>query len=231
MLAATVKKIVAWADVCVINGVRIRAGDSWPMADDENQTTEAVLENAEAPAGTVPAEDSAAAMDESAVADGAMDQASSAAGDMSADTQEGVLLEDGVDGLPWYEGANNLVGMGDVQLNFTVVLGTVDMQLDQFLKLGRGAIVELRQNKNDLVALEVNGHHIGRGDITVVDEFVGVIVEEIGMVAAKAAQDDMSAAMDDDPMAAAMGDDPMAAAMDGGEDDMAAMMAAMDNGE
>jgi len=123
-------------------------------------------------------------------------------------------------------GFSKLKSIGDVNVEITAVLGVIKMPIEQFLKLGQGAIFMLNQHKDDQIEVRVNNHTVAYADVIVLNEYVGMELREfIG--------DEKQSSSDDDPMAAAMagGDDPMAAAMagmDGDDDPMAAAMAEMD---
>ncbi len=73
---------------------------------------------------------------------------------------------------------NSLDGFGDIKLQVSAVLGNTTMTIEQFLKLGRGAIVELNENKNSKVKICVNGQYLAAGDITIVGDNIGVSISE-----------------------------------------------------
>ncbi len=107
------------------------------------------------------------------------------------------------------------------------------MSLEQFLKLGQGAIFMLNSHKNDMLEMRVNDHPVAKGEVSVQDAQVFIKIVQVKDPKGRFV-DPMMLSMGDDPMAAAMGgmdDDPMAAAMEGMDDDpMAAAMAEMDGG-
>ena len=67
-------------------------------------------------------------------------------------------------------------GLGDIMVEVTAVLGTTNLPIEQFLKLGRGAIVELQQQKNAPMTVLVNGFPFAQGEIRVLGEKVGFAV-------------------------------------------------------
>lgn len=73
----------------------------------------------------------------------------------------------------------NLRSFGDVKVEISAMLGSTTMPVEQFLKLGRGAIVELDQHQDSLIDVCVNSHLVARGEVTVIDENVGVTIKEI----------------------------------------------------
>ena len=48
-------------------------------------------------------------------------------------------------------------------VDISVTLGTADLRVQQLLKLGRGAVVELDRNVNDYVDIYANNILIGHG--------------------------------------------------------------------
>ncbi len=68
---------------------------------------------------------------------------------------------------------------GDVELTLDAILGTVSMPLEQFLKLGRGAIIELEQTRYDDLILQVNGTTVATGEINVLEETIGVQIKDV----------------------------------------------------
>jgi len=117
----------------------------------------------------------------------------------------------------------NLRGYGDVKLDIAAVLGNISIPVEQFVKLGRGVIIELDKGKNEFIDLYANGKPFAQGEVTVMEQNVGIIVKNIigsDIGAPKNGGDEEG------------GDDDMAAAMEGGDDDpMAAAMAEGEGGE
>ena len=63
-----------------------------------------------------------------------------------------------------------LDAVSDIPVNVSVVLGKTSMQVNQLLKLGRGAVVKLDTKVGDPVDVVVNGRVIARGEIVVLDK-------------------------------------------------------------
>ncbi len=66
------------------------------------------------------------------------------------------------------------------------VLGKVSMPMYQLLKMGRGAVITLDQSPNDPIEIRANNHLIARGDIVIVNDRLGVCIND--NVAADAAR-------------------------------------------
>lgn len=68
----------------------------------------------------------------------------------------------------------------DIKVNLSVTLGTTVLRVQQLLKLGRGAVVELDRGINDYVDIYANDILIGRGEVVVTDnETIGISVTEL----------------------------------------------------
>jgi flagellar motor switch protein FliN/FliY len=53
------------------------------------------------------------------------------------------------------------------------------MQVNQLLKLGRGAVVELDRKVGEPIDIYVNNRLVARGEVVIVDERLGVTMTEI----------------------------------------------------
>ena len=58
-------------------------------------------------------------------------------------------------------------------------IGSSRMLLREVLQLGKGAVVELDRGASDPVDIMVNGRLIARGDLTTVDDRLGVRIVEM----------------------------------------------------
>lgn len=67
----------------------------------------------------------------------------------------------------------------DVPVEVTVVLGETNITVEQLLKLGKGAIVELQRKIGEPVELYVHDRCIAKGEIVVVDDKIGITMTEI----------------------------------------------------
>lgn len=66
-----------------------------------------------------------------------------------------------------------------VSVELTAVLGTSTMQISQVLKLGRGAVVELERRIGEDIELRANNELIARGEVTVIEDQLGITVTDI----------------------------------------------------
>ena len=75
--------------------------------------------------------------------------------------------------------AQELEAVYDIPVQVQVVLGRATMQVNQLLKLGRGAVVELDRKVGEAIDIYVNNRLVARGEVVVVDERLGVTMTEI----------------------------------------------------
>ncbi len=75
--------------------------------------------------------------------------------------------------------ATELEAIYDIPVKISAVLGTTDMQVNQLLKLGRGAVVELDRRVGEAIDIYVNNRLVARGEVVVVEERLGVTMTEI----------------------------------------------------
>lgn len=67
----------------------------------------------------------------------------------------------------------------DIPVQVTVVLGRTSMLVNQLLKLGRGAVIELDKKVGEPIDIFVNNRLVARGEVVVVEERIGVTMTEI----------------------------------------------------
>jgi flagellar motor switch protein FliN len=89
-----------------------------------------------------------------------------------ADEINNIFGEDAADNI-------TLEAVSDIPVNISVVLGRTNMQVQQLLKLGRGAVVELDRKVGEPVDILVNGRMVARGEVVVVEDKIGVTMTEI----------------------------------------------------
>lgn len=79
------------------------------------------------------------------------------------------------------EAADNITleAVSDIPVSISVVLGKTSMQVQQLLKLGRGAVVELDRKVGEPVDILVNNRMVARGEVVVVEDKIGVTMTEI----------------------------------------------------
>ena len=67
----------------------------------------------------------------------------------------------------------------DIMVEISVTLGTTDLRVNQLLKLGRGAVVELDRDINDNVDIYANDVLIGHGEVVITEnETIGISVTD-----------------------------------------------------
>jgi flagellar motor switch protein FliN len=68
----------------------------------------------------------------------------------------------------------------DISVTVSAVLGKATMQVNQLLKLGRGAVVELDRKLGEAIDIYVNNRLIARGEVVMVDDVkLGITMTEI----------------------------------------------------
>src|SRR5271165_6406911 len=67
----------------------------------------------------------------------------------------------------------------DISVTVSAVLGKATMQVNQLLKLGRGAVVELDRKLGEAIDIYVNNRLVARGEVVVVEDRLGVTMTEI----------------------------------------------------
>ena len=77
------------------------------------------------------------------------------------------------------ESPQDLEVVYDVPVQVSAVLGKATMQVNQLLRLGRGAVVELDRKVGEAIDIYVNNRLVARGEVVVVEERLGVTMTEI----------------------------------------------------
>ena len=75
--------------------------------------------------------------------------------------------------------ARDLEAVYDIPVQVSAVLGKSSMQVNQLLKLGRGAVVELDRKVGEAIDIYVNDRLVARGEVVVVEDRLGVTMTEI----------------------------------------------------
>jgi flagellar motor switch protein FliN/FliY len=76
-------------------------------------------------------------------------------------------------------GAQDLEAVYDIPVRVSAVLGKSSMQVNELLKLGRGAVVELDRKVGEAIDIYVNDRLVARGEVVVVDDRLGITMTEI----------------------------------------------------
>ncbi|MBO5443547.1 MAG: FliM/FliN family flagellar motor switch protein [Alphaproteobacteria bacterium] len=73
----------------------------------------------------------------------------------------------------------NKISDEEISIDISVTLGTADLRVQQLLKLGRGAVVELDRDVNDYVDIYANDVLIGHGEVVITEnESIGVSITD-----------------------------------------------------
>ncbi|MBF0562805.1 MAG: flagellar motor switch protein FliN [Alphaproteobacteria bacterium] len=75
--------------------------------------------------------------------------------------------------------AADLEAVYDIPVQVSAVLGKSTMQVNQLLKLGRGAVVELDRKVGEAIDIYVNNRLVARGEVVVVEDRLGITMTEI----------------------------------------------------
>lgn len=96
-----------------------------------------------------------------------------------SDTDDFNLQAIDSDDLPPTGAAKELEAIYDIPVQISAVLGKATMQVNQLLKLGRGAVVELDRKVGEAIDIYVNNRLVARGEVVVVEDRLGVTMTEI----------------------------------------------------
>jgi flagellar motor switch protein FliN/FliY len=67
----------------------------------------------------------------------------------------------------------------DIPVSLSVELGRTQMKVREIMSLTVGTVIALDKMVNEQVDLYVNGKLIGRGDVVVVDDALGIKITEV----------------------------------------------------
>lgn len=87
------------------------------------------------------------------------------------------------------DGSQDIGLLADVALNVTIELGRTKMYVEDVLRLNSNSIVELDKAAGDPVDIYVNGCHVARGEVLVLNENFCVRVSEIISTPARSEKD------------------------------------------
>ena len=71
--------------------------------------------------------------------------------------------------------------LNGVKVEISVVLGKAALPMQQLLRMGRGAVIELDAKQTDQVWILANNKPIARGEIVVQGEKIGVSITDVLM--------------------------------------------------
>lgn len=67
----------------------------------------------------------------------------------------------------------------DIPVEISVVLGRTTMPINQLLKLGRGAVIELERKVGEAIDIYVNQRLVAKGEVVIVEDRIGITLTEI----------------------------------------------------
>ena len=73
----------------------------------------------------------------------------------------------------------DLEAVYDIPVQVSAVLGKSTMQVNELLKLGKGAVIELDRKVGEAIDIYVNNRLVARGEVVVVEERLGITMTEI----------------------------------------------------
>lgn len=95
-------------------------------------------------------------------------------------TTEAVVEEEEVEEIPDKpRSASDLEAVYDIPVQVSAVLGKSSMQVNNLLRLGRGAVVELDRKVGEAIDIYVNNRLVARGEVVVVENRLGITMTEI----------------------------------------------------
>ncbi len=74
---------------------------------------------------------------------------------------------------------NNVDLVMDITVGLSVELGRAQMKVRDIVALASGTVVQLNKKVDENVDLYVNGKLIGRGEVVMVDESLGIKITEV----------------------------------------------------
>ena len=66
----------------------------------------------------------------------------------------------------------------EVYVDISVVLGKASLQINQLLKMGRGAVIELESREDDNVWIYANNRLIARGEVVISGDRIAVSITD-----------------------------------------------------
>ncbi len=75
--------------------------------------------------------------------------------------------------------AQDLEAVYDIPVQVSAVLGKSTMEVQELLKLGKGAVVELDRKVGEAIDIFVNNRLVARGEVIVLEDRLGITMTEI----------------------------------------------------
>ena len=97
----------------------------------------------------------------------------------AAQDESAMPYEEVGEGSATQETPKDVEAIYDIPVQISAVLGKSTMQVNQLLKLGRGAVVELDRKVGEAIDIYVNNRLVARGEVVVVEDRLGVTMTEI----------------------------------------------------
>ncbi|QQR68534.1 MAG: flagellar motor switch protein FliN [Alphaproteobacteria bacterium] len=98
-------------------------------------------------------------------------------------SEEDLSLEELKPGVPMANAGtasvSELSAVYEINVEVSAVLGKSIMPVNQLLKLGRGAVVELDRKVGEAIDIYVNDRLVARGEVVVVEDRLGITMTEI----------------------------------------------------
>ncbi len=96
---------------------------------------------------------------------------------MKPQVEQAGSMESDVPDVP--RSAQDLEAVYDIPVQVSAVLGKSTMEVQQLLKLGRGAVVELDRKVGEAIDIYVNNRLVARGEVVVLEDRLGITMTEI----------------------------------------------------
>jgi len=80
---------------------------------------------------------------------------------------------------PASNGADDFSRLADMPVRVSAIIGRARIGIGDLLKLQPGAVLELDRRVGEAVDIQVNGRTVGRGEIVMIEDRLGVTMTEI----------------------------------------------------
>ena len=72
-----------------------------------------------------------------------------------------------------------LAPLHDIPLQVSIEIGRIRFKVRDLIKLAPGAVLELRKPAGEPLDISINGHHVARGEVIVVEQTSGIRIIEV----------------------------------------------------